>query len=97
MGEDTLFLYNLMKKKVKIYRSKEVLFSIEEDVDNSIYFKGVDESFLISKGYITSFFHLYLKRLYIIKYALRLRHWRGNTYSFIKHIKIMNKGFKYKN
>lgn len=96
MGEDTLFLYNLVKKKVKIYRSNEVLFSIEEDVDNSIYFKGVDESFLISKGYITSIIHPYLKRLYIIKYALRLRHWRGNTYPIINLIKIMNKGFRYK-
>ena len=96
LGEDTLFLYNLVKSKTVIYRSNEVLFSIEDDVDNSIYFEGVDESFLISKGYITSIIHPYLKRLYVIKYALRLRHWRGNTYSFIKLIKIMNKGFSYK-
>ena len=96
LGEDTLFLYNLVKSHAVVYRSNDVLFSIEDDVDNSIYFKGVDESFLISKGYITSIIHSYLKRLYIIKYAFHLRKWRGNTYSFTKLIKIMNKGFKYK-
>ena len=96
LGEDTLFLYNLVKSKAVVYRSNEVLFSIEDDVDNSIYFKGVDESFLISKGYITSIVHPYLKRLYVIKYALHLRKWRGNTYSFFKLMKRMNKGFNIK-
>ena len=95
LGEDTLFLYNLVKSKAIVYRSNEVLFSIEDDVDNSIYFKGVDESFLISKGYITSIIHPYLKRIYVIKYALHLRKWRGNKYSFIKLVKIMKKGFGY--
>ena len=97
LGEDTLFLYNLVKKGVKVYRSNEVLFSIEDDVDNSIYFKGVDESFLISKGYITSIIHPHLKRLYVIKYALKLHHWRGNTYSLYQLIRIMNKGLNYRN
>lgn len=96
MGEDTLYLYSLVKAKVKLYRSKEVLFSIEEDVTNSIYFKGVDESFLFSKGYITSIIHPYLKRLYVIKYAFRLRHWRNNSYSLKELIKLMHEGFSYK-
>ena len=94
MGEDTLFLYDLVKRKAKVYRSSEVLFSIEEDVDNSVYFQGVDERFLISKGYITSIIHPFLKRLYVIKYALRLRHWRNNQYSFFNLMKIMVKGFR---
>ena len=96
LGEDTLFLYNLVKSKAVVYRSNEVLFSIEDDVNNSIYFRGVDESYLISKGYITSIIHPYLKRIYVIKYALYLRHWRGNKHSFNKLIRIMSKGCKYK-
>lgn len=97
LGEDTLFLYNLVKSKAVVYRSDEVLFSIEDDVDNSIYFKGVDESFLISKGYIASIIHPHLKRLYVVKYALHLRHWRGNTQPLFQLIKKMNKGFNIKN
>lgn len=97
MGEDTLFLHDLAKSKAIVYRSSEVLFSIEEDVDNSIYFTGVDERFLICKGYITSLIHPYLKNLYLFKYAYRLRHWRNNRFSFFELIKTMRRGFKYKN
>ena len=95
LGEDTLFLYHLVKSKAIFYRSNEVLFSIEEDVTNSIYFEGVNEQFLISKGYITSIIHPYLKRIYLYKYALYLRRWRNNKYSFYQLIKMMKKGFKY--
>lgn len=94
LGEDTLFLKSLVDQKVKIARSKETLFIIEDDVDNSIYFKGVTEDFVYSRGYVTKMLHPNLWRLYIIKYSFFLKKWRGNKFSFCKLHKLLKQGAK---
>ena len=92
LGEDTLFLKSLIDQKAKVVRSKEVLFVIQDDVDNSIYFKGVSEEFVYSRGYVTWMLHHHLWRLYIIKYSFFLKKWRNNKFSLLKLHSLLKKG-----
>ena len=54
-GEDSLFFAALFKAKLKIFRSDKVIAKLENG--KSVWFSGIEEKFLLSKGYI-------YKRLY---------------------------------
>lgn len=93
-GEDTLFIKNIIDKKANFVRSSEVLFIIKDDVDNSSYFKGVTEDFVISKGCITKIVHPRLFWLYKYHYALRIKNWRNNKFSLKKLVHLLKEGAK---
>lgn len=67
-GEDSLFVYSCVKKRIPFYRNNAPIFKVVNDLDNSTYFKGYDEQYFQSKGAINKliypksyFFHyLYL-------------------------------------
>ena len=93
-GEDTLFAKQLVDKKVNFIRSSEVLFIIKDDIDNSSYFSGVTEDFVISKGYIAKKIHPVLFWIYKYHYAYDFLHWRNNTISFRRLIHLLRVGSK---
>ncbi len=96
LGEDSVFANDLVHSQLIFYRSHDVIFSIDDDVDNSSYFKVVDERFVISRGYIIARLHPFLKHIYFIKSALRMRNWRGNTFSIFKLYKLLIRGSRYR-
>ncbi len=94
LGEDSLFMYSLIKSKCNFYRSSEVLFRIEEDIDNSSYFNGVTEQYCISKGAITKVVHPYLYWLYVFYYTYKVKHWRECKLSYKEIYKLIKLGLK---
>lgn len=93
-GEDTLFIKSIINQKANFVRSNEVLFIIKDDVDNSSYFKGVTEDFVISKGCVTKIIHPRLFWLYKYHYASRIKNWRNNQFSFKKLVHLLKEGSK---
>ena len=94
LGEDSLFIKSIVESKANFVRSSDVLFTIKDDVDNSIYFKGVTEDFVISRGCIMKIVHP--KMFWILKYrnAFKMRHWRNNKFSLKKLVKLLKEGSK---
>lgn len=94
LGEDSLFIKSIIDSKANFVRSSDVLFTIKDDVDNSIYFKGVTEDFVISRGCIMKIVHPHL--FWILKYrnALKMRHWRNNNFSLKKLVRLQKEGSK---
>lgn len=97
LGEDSLFIKSIVESKANFVRSSEVLFTIKDDVDNSIYFKGVTEDFVISRGCIMKIVHPHI--FWILKYrnALKMRHWRNNKFSLKKLTSLLKEGSKLAN
>ena len=94
LGEDSLFIKSIIDSKANFIRSSEVLFVIKDDVDNSAYFEGVTEDFVISKGCIDKIVHPHSFWLLKYHYALRLKHWRNNKFSFKKLVRLLKEGSK---
>ena len=94
LGEDSLFIKSIVDSKAYFIRSSEVLFTIKDDVDNSVYFKGVTEDFVISRGCIMKIVHPHL--FWILKYrnAFKMRHWRNNKFSLKKLVRLLKEGSK---
>lgn len=94
LGEDSLFVKTIVDSKANFIRSSDVLFKIKDDVDNSVYFKGVTEDFVISRGCIMKIVHPHL--FWILKYrsAFKMRHWRNNEFSIKKLVRLLKEGSK---
>lgn len=92
-GEDSCFLFDIVKSKAKFYRCKDILFHINEDGENSSYYKGIDERYVVSRGYNMKMYHPYLYILYAIRHVYKL-HKRDKSNSYKTLFLWMNKGFK---
>jgi O-antigen/teichoic acid export membrane protein len=92
-GEDSYFMYQLVKKGVKMYRYSGVIFDIVADLEKSSYFKGFDEQFFASKGAVNKLLHPRLYKLYEIYFAFRLQRKTSKRFDYI--YKNMVKGEKY--
>lgn len=90
-GEDSLFYYSLVKDKVNLYRSSEVIFNVAIDEDNSSYFNGIDEQYVTTRGYITKKIHPYLFFVYKYRHAFRFIK-QGTTLSFCEILKCLHRG-----
>lgn len=89
-GEESIFLTDCMNKKLKIYYCKQKIGEVSDN--NSSWYKGLDELFLVSKGAmfyrISKIFSLPL----ILQFAIRKYKLYKENYSFIKCLKLMLKG-----
>lgn len=94
LGEDSLFYYQLIEAGAKILRSNKIIFRIKEDVDNSSYFNGVTNNFIISKGCIIKLVHPRLYWLFKYYYSFKMLNWRDNKISYFEMLKLFKKGFK---
>lgn len=72
-GEDSLFYFGLVTKKVNFVRSSVVLFEILNSKDASSYFSGVNEQYVTTRGFIIKKIHPNLFLLYKIKHCLRFK------------------------
>lgn len=99
-GEDSLFLYALSKAKINVYRSSSPIFSIEQDLEKSSYFKGFDEQFITTKGAVCKIVHPVLYPIYRFYYVRPLHartkiakkdilKWFKNGFKFIKHGEVV--------
>lgn len=91
-GEDSLFLYECLKKGLKVYTCSEKIADVYNY--NSTWFKGYDDKYFIDKGI---FFTTLSKRwawLLSLQFAIRRQNrFKGNK-SWIEAYKLMLKGAK---
>lgn len=99
-GEDSLFLFAIAKSKISFYRISDPLFSIEQDLEKSSYFKGFDEQFITTKGAVCKIVHPHLYWLYRFYYVRPLSartklnkkdilKWFKNGFKYIKNGKVV--------
>lgn len=92
-GEDTVFHYNLLKSNKNFYISESVIFTIFNNNETSTYFNGIDERYIVTRGYITKYIHPYTCFLYKIKHCLRFKN-QSRSLSLFEIFKYFNKGVK---
>jgi len=92
-GEDSFFMFELVKKRVKLFRSSKTIFNITEDDETSSYFKGYDNQYFASRGAINKLVHPFSYMFFRHYYALRLKNRTGKSPHQIRT--LMKKGEKY--
>lgn len=92
LGEDSLFGLTLIKSKCRVIKSKQMVFRIMQDIDNSSYFKGFNEQYFYSRGAINKLVHLKTYFLWRIYYSLKLSLKTKKSICFIN--KNMKRGEK---
>lgn len=90
-GEDSVFLHDLIKKGVKLYRSPVCLG--QEVERESTWFKGYNERFFISRGAL--YVRLYGSFDLIMAWIFLLRHrYMTKDLGFMNSLRLMKQGMK---
>lgn len=89
-GEDTLFLSDCIKKKLKIYAVPDYIAELT-DCRSSTWFEGYNEKYFLDKGLLYYIMSNKLYKVLCFQDAYRHRKQYGND-SFIKNYRIMKKG-----
>lgn len=90
-GEDTLFLTDMMKKKLKIYTYPVCIACINQN--NSTWFKGYNEKFFYDRGALYQ--AMTSKFASILSFIMVVKNWniyKASGYSFGKILKLMKNG-----
>lgn len=91
-GEDTLFIWTALKKKLKVYAYETVI----ADVYNyeSSWFQGYNEKYFFDKGALFKALEPRLYPLLNLQFAIRKRKLFNTSKSVLEIFKIMNNGSK---
>ncbi len=87
-GEDSLFLMNVLNKKLKVYSVTQTIADVYNE--DSTWFKGYNEKFYFDKGALFAAISRKYFFFYIIQFWLR----RYNNQSSISRIKALKSLFK---
>ena len=90
-GEDSLFITECLRNKLKIYSSPIYIGSISDD--DSTWFKGYDEKFLFNKGALLTAINPKFRHLLILQALIRHKEMHKDI-KFFNAYKIMLKGSK---
>ena len=90
MGEENIFLYDCLKKGLKIYYEPIMIASLREE--ESTWFKGYDKEFFVSRGANYAAMSGWGSYILILQYALRKRHLYRPGMSMGEAIDSMMKG-----
>lgn len=91
-GEDTIFLKDCLRKRLKIYCVPYALAEIDQSAE-STWFKGYNEKFYYDKGAAyTALGNKFTARIYCFRYLLKYKKQYKGRYKFFKLYKLMLKG-----
>ena len=90
-GEDTLFLVDCLKNKLKIYSSKEYIGTVYHN--KSTWFTGYNKKYFYDKGALYTAINKRLRNLLMIQYLLRHKEVL-QEFKFKEAYKIMQEGSK---
>lgn len=93
-GEDSLFLVDMLKNKLKIYSSTKVIANISEEKSESSWFNGFDEKYLYDRGALFRAIGGKLSILLILQFLIRHKTKYINRLSFKEAYMLMLKGSK---
>ena len=88
-GEDTLFIIDCMKNKLKLFTSKELIATV--DNKKSSWFKGYDEKYFFDKGALYCAINKRFKFLLCFQHLLRHKYILEDI-KFNKALKLMIEG-----
>lgn len=95
-GEDTLFIYECLRKGLKIYTYTPKIADVRQD--ESSWFKGISEKLYHDKGALFAAINVKYARLLSIIFALKWYKQYKDKFSVLQVISYMNNGIKeYKN
>ena len=89
-GEDTLFIVDILKHKLKIYTYPVTIASVNQQ--ESTWFQGYNDKYYFDKG---ALFKNISRKFYLIlclQYLIRHHEYRKNGISFTKALSLMYKG-----
>lgn len=89
-GEDTIFLQDLINRRVRFYRSPIDIAGIDET--DSSWFKGYDEKYFMTIGKVFATIYPHLCRLLAIRSAYRFYKKKKCNLGFFKILKCYNRG-----
>ena len=95
-GEDTLFLRDCIKRKLKIIAVPYSVATLKEERE-STWFKTFDEKYFFDKGVLLKFAHPLLAKPFAFYLAYRHKNFRGNDMGFKKALKEILKGISFVN
>ena len=90
-GDDTLFIVDFLKNKLKIYSSTKIIGKIISD--ESTWFKGYNEKFFFDKGALYTAISKRFRHILMLQHLIRHKEILNNL-RFFKAYKTMLKGSK---
>ena len=93
-GEDTIFLMEMLKKKIKVYRSPVDIAGIDQT--ESSWFQGHNERFFTTVGKVLSIIYPRLSYLIVIRSAWKAHRRKDSGMGFWHILKCYYKGIKSK-
>ena len=90
-GEDTLFIVDALKKKLKIYGVNKTIACV--DNASSTWFNGYDEKFFYDKGALFACISRYFRHILMLQYLLRHRYVL-DRYNIFEAYRFMRSGGK---
>lgn len=89
-GEDSIFIYDFLKKGAKVYSCPEVIAKV--DFSDSTWFKGYNEKFFTDKGALFYQLHHRYARFFMLIFLLRHKYMHDKL-GFSKALKCMINGY----
>ena len=92
-GEDSLFLKDCLKRKVKIYRTS-VSIGHEEPVRESTWFKGYNDKFFYDRGVLYKYLYGCMALPMSVRFLLKNKNDMCKDKGFSECLKLMRRGIK---
>lgn len=92
MGEENIFLYDCLKKGLKIYYVPNTIAKLNDS--DSTWFRGFNREYFIIKGGVFYEMSKIFCSLYILQFAIRKKKLYKNEMTIMQAIKFMNQGKK---
>lgn len=89
-GEDSIFIYSIIKSGLKVYRSPEIIGAVEQR--ESTWFQGYTDKFFFDKGALFKAMSPNIYPLLIMQFIVRKKHAIAKGYGYRELLKLMKKG-----
>jgi glycosyltransferase involved in cell wall biosynthesis len=90
-GEDSLFIRDAFRKKLRVYYYPVVIAEVKQE--ESSWFRGYNDKYFIDKGVLIANAFPLMKHLFLYYFAFGMRH-VSKDYSFQKICRLMRQGFR---
>ena len=93
-GEDTLFLNELLNKKLKVYAVPDSIYKLTEERE-STWFKGYNEKYFFDNGVFWATCSLKYSRILSTLMLIKNFHHFNTQLTFFQALKLVHKGIKF--
>lgn len=91
-GEDSLFIFEAIKKGLKIYANPSIIGYVSQE--NSTWFEGYNDKFFLDKGALYSHISRRWAKILVLQFIIRHRKLFGDKNNLFKMYRLMLNGIK---